>query len=541
MKQTVTINISGIVYHIEVDAYEVLKNYLQKIKSYFNNSIECEEIMQDIESRIAELFNELITEKNQVITAQNVTDIMGIMGKPEQYITDEDEEVSQSHTEQNKGSEKKLFRNTDERILGGVGSGLAAYIGVDTVWVRLFFVAAFFMGFGFLMYIILWIVIPAAKTASDKLKMKGEPINFKNIGKKIEDEASQVNEKLKKIDATSFFAKLGVVVERIALGIASFFTSLFTVLGKIIGVGLLIIGTSALFIFIFALFSSSSIISISSSGTVLVETFDLLSLIFKTEDDFFIGLIGIILTVGIPLVAIILLSIKILFKIKSHYSVGLSLIGLFVLGIIFCSWSGTRTAKEFSSKKYSVKNTSLPTNSSTLTINAFADEIPGKVLIAEENIEISVTEDALFMHSVRFSIKKSNSDSIYIEEKYVASGSDQKTALSNTKSIRYKHHITDSTLALSTYFSIPKEIKLRNQHVYITLYLPLNKSIFLDETVRNLLYDVDNVSNTNDKKMTNKKWIMLEQGLTCVDCENNEGITQLQADSIQKFVIKVDD
>ena len=201
MNQTVTVNISGIVFHIEVDAYDTLKNYLNKIKGYFNNSEEREEIMMDIEARIAELFTNMMGEKNQVITSVNVESVIETMGKPEDYITEEDEE-SQNQTEETKfRKDKKFFRDPDQRILGGVASGIGAYLGIDVIWTRLFFVLAFLIwGFGPLAYIILWIIIPEAKTASDKLKMKGEAVNVDNIGKTFEAEAKKVNEKLKSVN-----------------------------------------------------------------------------------------------------------------------------------------------------------------------------------------------------------------------------------------------------------------------------------------------------------------------------------------------------
>ena len=108
MNQTVTINISGIVFHIEVDAYETLKNYLNKIKSYFNNSEEREEIMHDVESRITELFSSMMNEKNQVIMASDVEKVIEIMGKPEQYISEDEEQTHEFTNENQIKGDKKL-------------------------------------------------------------------------------------------------------------------------------------------------------------------------------------------------------------------------------------------------------------------------------------------------------------------------------------------------------------------------------------------------------------------------------------------------
>ncbi|MEQ8522663.1 MAG: PspC domain-containing protein, partial [Vicingaceae bacterium] len=142
MKETVNINVSGVVFHIDVDAHQVLKDYLEKIRSFFNNSEEREEIMADIEARIAELFGARVNEQKQVISKRDVEDIMQIMGRPEEFAPEEDgSDQGQQRPFGPQGKiRKRLFRDPEDRVLGGVASGIAAYIGVDPVWIRLFFV-----------------------------------------------------------------------------------------------------------------------------------------------------------------------------------------------------------------------------------------------------------------------------------------------------------------------------------------------------------------------------------------------------------------
>ena len=126
--------------------------------------------MADIEARIAELFNPKITTSNQVITQKDVEDMIGVMGRPEQFAGDSGEaETTGSAAPSQARTQRRLFRDPDSRILGGVASGLASYVGTDPVWIRLLFVVMFFLGLGgFFLYIILWIVIPEAKTAAQK-------------------------------------------------------------------------------------------------------------------------------------------------------------------------------------------------------------------------------------------------------------------------------------------------------------------------------------------------------------------------------------
>ncbi|MBE7442200.1 MAG: PspC domain-containing protein [Flavobacteriales bacterium] len=536
MNQTLTVNISGIVFHIEVDAYDTLKNYLNKIKSYFNNSEEREEIMLDIESRIAELFSGMMSEKNQVITASDVENVINVMGKPEQYIT-EDEEQSQSFSNETYvKSDKKLFRNPDDRILGGVCSGLGAYIGLDTVWVRLFFVAAFFLGFGLLTYIILWIVMPEAKTASDKLKMKGEPINIQNIGKKFEEEANKVSNNLKNVDTNKFTKKAGSVLENIVGALATIFTGIFNIVGKILGVAFLIVGTFMMVVLLGMLFGSKTIFSISSDGMFSFESQEFFNLIFVSQDQYYLAILGVLLVIGIPILTLIYLAIKLLFKIKMHYSVGLTMSILFVIGISICALVGIKMGTELSSDEEIVKTHHIGATQHTLMIKSPNELLPGKGILEDKVTSISIEEETLYMSDVRLEIEKSKTDSMILELKLSSNGSTSKEAIKNTRMINYNYQLTDSALVFDNYFSTLKENKIRGQQVELTLYIPLYQVVYLDESVKELIFDVDNVTNTYDKKMVRNKWIMLESGLTCLDCLDIKGITTTQLDSIKTYI-----
>lgn len=536
MNQTLTVNISGIVFHIEVDAYDTLKSYLNKIKSNFSNSEEREEIMLDIESRIAELFNNMMNEKNEVIKFSDVEKIIAIMGKPEQYVTEEEEEnVNYTHEPVSKG-DKKLFRNTDDRLLGGVCSGLSSYIGIDTVWIRLFFVAALFLGFGFLMYIILWIVMPEAKTASDKLKMKGEPINIHNIGKKFEEEANKVTENLKNVDTKKFTQKTGSAIENIFGAIATILKSVFNILGKIIGVFFLIIGTFMLVALLGMLFGSNAIISITNEGVFSIDSYDFLNLIFVSQDQLYLAITGVILMIGAPILTLIYLAIKLLFKIKSHYSVGLSLFVMFIVGVSISALVGIKMGTECGYDEEIVKTEQLTTNGSILFIKSPNELLPGKGILEDKFTDISIDGEMLFQSFVRLEIERSKTDSVQLEVRISSNGRSSKDALNKVEEINYTYEIKDSTLTLDNYLSTLKENKIRGQQVKLKLCIPLNQVIYLDESIKELLDDVDNVSNTYDKKMISNKWIMLESGLTCLDCTDIQGVTTLQLDSLKNYI-----
>ena len=536
MNQTLTVNISGIVFHIEVDAYDTLKNYLNKIKSYFNNSEEREEIMLDIESRIAELFSGMMNEKNEVIKALDVEKVIEIMGKPEQYISEDEEQTQEFTNETSIKGDKKLFRNPDDRLLGGVCSGLGAYIGVDTVWVRLFFVAAFFLGFGFFTYIILWIVMPEAKTASDKLKMKGEPINIQNIGKKFEEEANKVSDNLKNVDTNKFTKKAGSVLENIVGVIGSIFTAIFNIVGKVLGVAFLIVGTFLLVVLLGMLFGSKTIFSITSDGVFSFEAHEFFDLIFVSQDQYYLAILGVLLLVGIPILTLIYLAIKLLFKIKLHYSFGLTMAILFVIGMSICALVGIKMGTELSSDEEIVKTHQIAATNSALIIKSPNELLPGKGILEDKFTSISIDGETMYQSYVRLEIEKSKTDSMLLEVKFSSNGSTTKEAIKNARTINYNYQISDSALVIDNYLSTLKDNKIRGQQVELTLYIPINQVVYLDESVKELLFDVENVTDTYDKKMVRNKWIMLESGLTCLDCLDIKGVTTTQLDSIKTYI-----
>ena len=194
MNKVMNINIGGIVFHVDEAAYEKLKKYLRDIARHFKNSDSGEEIIIDIEARIVELFQKKLNSKKEVITMEDVVEVIAIMGKPSDF----DDDGNDDHHDNNviQLGRKRLFRDIDNRMIGGVCSGLSAYFNVDTVWFRLAFVIATISGLSILAYVILWIIIPPARTISEKLEMQGDPVTISNIEKSFRDEMDGLRDKL---------------------------------------------------------------------------------------------------------------------------------------------------------------------------------------------------------------------------------------------------------------------------------------------------------------------------------------------------------
>ena len=198
MNKIHNINLGGYPFTIDEDAFDRLNDYLRIIENHFSTSEGCEEILTDIEYRLAEIFNEQM-EGSPIVNRRIVENAIQIMGTPEEFgadeTVDEEKKADESFTIQ---TGKRLYRDPDNEVIGGVASGIAAYFGIaDPIWVRIAFVLlAVFGAFGIPLYIILWIIMPKAETAGAKLAMRGEPINVSSIARKVEEEIEDLSDRI---------------------------------------------------------------------------------------------------------------------------------------------------------------------------------------------------------------------------------------------------------------------------------------------------------------------------------------------------------
>ncbi len=247
MKKTVNVNLAGTFFHIDEDAFGKLTRYLDAIKRSLSDPQGSDEIIRDIEARISELFSEKMESSSQVISLKELDEVIAVMGQPEDYMVDE--EIFEDNSSKSKrrssssSSSKKLFRDVDDKFVAGVSSGIGHYLGIDVIWIRLTWVILVLIGFGspLLVYLLLWILVPAAESTADKLRMTGEPINISNIEKKFKEGYDTVADKVKSAD----YDKYGQKVKSGASGFFDTLGSILLVLVKIfvkfIGVLLVII------------------------------------------------------------------------------------------------------------------------------------------------------------------------------------------------------------------------------------------------------------------------------------------------------------
>ena len=518
MNKTVSISLSGQVFQIDEQAYDKLKTYLENIRRRFSASDGGAEIIADIEARIAELFNEKLNDKKQVITLPDVEAMTLAMGKPEDFETGSESAESAAPA----SGSRRLYRNPDEKILGGVCSGLSAYFGInDPIWMRLLVIISPFItaGTALFIYIILWIIIPEAKTASEKLQMRGEHVNISSIEKTIREDLSDLGQRISNIHNGDSAAQARTFLQRAVDFCIAAVVVLVKLAGKAIGVLVIFIGLALIAAILLALLLPSEMTNISVGG--------LYPAIFSSNAQFLFAATGLLLVVAVPAVGLMFGGFHLLISGRKRIKgLGLGLFLLWIVGIISLVAAISRTAVDFQQTE-SVR-TEIPLAQpakDTLVLEALAKKIEGKAdaYVLPEIGDFYLTENELvFAEKVKLDIKKSDSGNYELVQTGKAAGRKNSSAEERASNIRYEVAQNDSAIVFSDYFSVPVQDHYRSQEVQLLLKVPEGKAVFLSNSVANILYDVQNTVDMYDADMAGHTWMMLPGGLTCMDCTAEE-------------------
>lgn len=581
MKKNISINISGIIFHIEEDGYETLRKYLDSIKRYFATFEDSSEILADIESRIAEIFLAKLNEGKQVITAEDVSSLMTTMGSVNDFKAAEEQEFAGDFTSstketasESKSAPRKLLRDQRRKILGGVCAGFAHYFNIDPVWPRLLFallvlgsygslliiyiilwivlpasaeleeepsvkkmfrdperkviggvaggVAAFFgadlaiirllfvifaiFGVGFLAYIILWIVLPEAKTITEKMQMQGEPVTLSNIESTVKkglNEKEQGEESLLARIVLFPFRLIAMIIEgltkvlgplfkvivdvfRVAIGIVLSLTGLFGMLSLLFTIGV-----------IFGFFHlndwtwwSTNVGEVGLPLEAFRNTFPMWTIIFA------------FLVAFIPALFINLIGNSIIAKrITFNPLVGWSLFVLFFISIAAVGISVPQMVYAFKEEGESKIEKTFSTN--------------GKITVFRIN---EVGLDDYDMTSLI--IKGYDGSDIKLIQRVEAKGNTRKVAAENAQMVDYNVVQQDSILLFDSNMTFKPDAKFRAQELKMELYIPYNTLFVIEEPmwriIDNWYRDYDGYIDSN----FDKTWRMTTNGFECINCEH---------------------
>ncbi|MFK7952997.1 MAG: PspC domain-containing protein [Ekhidna sp.] len=596
MKKNISINIGGIIFHIEEDGYDKLKSYLDSVNKYFSSFEDSKEIIEDIEGRIAELFLAKLDEGKQVINHEDVDDLVATMGttkdfeasietepaepqsrkKEEENETEEDaSEEKQSNSSQSSTSEskkfyrdekrkviggvasgmanyfsvdpiwvrllmlafllniffwglssvifvayivlwiavpassqleedkkvKKLFRSTEDKVLGGVSGGIASYFGADPVLIRVLFVLSIFLGgAGLVAYIILWIISPEAKTITEKMQMQGEPVTISNIEENVKKSLNV------KEGEENVFVKILLFPFRL---IALIFNAIGSALGPLlkfaveglrvlVGVFFVCLG----FIMMVA-FTISLTVLLGVGGTLesLVHfgDFPAEQLVNSTST---IALVSAYLTSVIPSLGVALLGLVIILKKRvTSAAVGWSLFGLWLLGMIGLAFSIPAIVKDYSAEGTVRKEVRFDAQEEVVTLRLNDLDMDA---FEKTDLRLRGHEDSTYLLSLE----------------YTSRGFSRSNAKENAEAVSYKVEKNGTDFYFDSDLDF-NEAPFRFQEVDATFYLPYGQVFRMDYDLRKILINSLWMYDYRASQMDGNDWVFDENGLNCLTCEND--------------------
>ncbi len=487
MKQSIKVNIGGRIFHIDDDAYRSLNQYLDRIRQYFKRAGEAEDIMDDIESRISELLFEK-TGVDGIVSQRHVEEIMKEMGNPEAF--NPLEEPLDSEDKNNTGYDEqdahaRLFRDPDDKVLGGVCAGIGHYFGIDPLWLRLAFaVSILIFGSGVLLYVILWVIIPVAQSTADKLQMKGRPVNISNIEESLRDEMKDMKNRFDcfKNDAKNFKAsKHARRVRGMAHDLGDSFRNFLRGIGhsaKAI-IGALLIITTMIILFAF-------VASLAGFGQFDGLTYSTMSgFLFEKGTHLFWSTLALLLAVGIPVLLLLVKGITWLLGLNQSirgFRGGLMI--LWIISIVILFYHGTRLASDFKYRGEAdsiIESDSVTTDSIFLSLSHPATEsIYNSFWFVNGDYDVAFVKDNhLILKTISISIGSNSSDRVRVQVEKSARGGSRTEARDRAADIDYSVSLREDKILLDPEFVLNEDV-WRNQQVKIILSIPEGKTCIVN-------------------------------------------------------------
>jgi phage shock protein PspC (stress-responsive transcriptional regulator) len=587
MKKNISINIGGIIFHIEEDGYDKLKNYLDSVNKYFSSFEDSKEIIEDIEGRIAEIFLAKLDEGKQIINNIDVDDLIATMGTTKDFEAtieaDPEESSTQKETKEDKKEEsskssektkrlfrdekrkviggvasgmanyfgidpiwvrllmlafllniffwglsgfiflgyiilwiavpasdkleedktvKKLYRSTEDRVLGGVSSGIASYFGADPVVIRVLFVLSIFLGgAGLVAYIILWIISPEAKTITEKMQMQGEPVTISNIEENVKKSLNV------KEGEESVFVKILLFPFRL---IAIIFNGLGKALGPLlkfavealrvmVGVFFVFLGFTLMVAFTISL---AVLLGIGGAMESMVHFGDIPAEILINSMST-LAIVASYITAMIPSLGIALLGLVIILKKRvTNAVVGWSLFGLWLLGMIGLAFSIPALVRDYSTESTYRKEVRFDKQEEvvTLRLNDLDRNAYDRV-----DLRLRGHQDSTFLLNLEFNSR----------------GSSRTNAQDNAEAVNYSVEQKGSDFLFDSDITF-NNAPFRFQEVSATFYIPYGKVFRMEYELRDILMNSLWMYDYRASQMEGNDWVFDEDGLNCLTCEKDK-------------------
>ncbi len=517
MNKTIQINLAGRSLQIDENAFSTLQDYLERVQSSLKDQEGSEEIFQDVEARMAELFEERLTNGRQVISIDDVTAVIKIMGSPEEYRIGSD--TSDEQEGETIRPKKRIFRDPDNRIIGGVAGGLGAYFGLDPIQFRALFLILLWTGSGLIIYLILMLVIPRAKTTAQRLQMRGEAVNLSTIEQSVSDELKKagqiIDDQSDRLRDSGFFDKAGKMARTIADFIGNILQLTAKAILRIFSVVLIIFGGFLLWLLIGIGMAGSFELNGTSFHAV-----DLLRNFFDSPWIYYPAISGLLLCCLFPLLFGTAVLIRRLFKLpRINPLFGRLTLGMSLLGLLLFVISLVSAAQEFRVNGSTEEVVMLEYDHKQHIEVIAAQDPEGKPVEMDMTFngeEINgwiIGAESHHIRRVVFDVASTRSDAPFVQIEKRSKGRSERNAQLNALEAEYAVYETDSLLELPLYYALQKDRLFRFQGVKATIYLPVGYSIRFGSEFETPLSLVE----TEDELLQNT-WRMTEEGLQCLDC-----------------------
>lgn len=590
MKKNISINIGGIIFHIEEDGYEKLRSYLDSINKYFSSFEDNKEIVEDIESRIAEIFLSKLSDGKQVIYLIDIEELIGIMGTTEDFdatigeepegqkettFTEEKEAQDSKESEEPERSQskrlrrdtkrkvfggvasgiahyfgldpiwirllilglfvnvlfgglsgavfigyiilwivlpssdeleddvkiKKLFRSSKGRVLGGVSSGLSSYFGTDVAVIRLLFVLSIFLGgAGIILYLILWIITPEAKTITQKMQMEGEPVTISNIEENVK-KSLNVNEGEESALAKILlfpFRIIAIIISGLSKMLGPLATAFIEIIRIFTGAIVVIVGFALMLAFIITF-----LVLLGWSSSFWMDHIQFGDFPIELAMDSFSGyaLLSAFLIAFIPALGITLMGLVIILKRRVGNSyLGWTLFGLWILGLLGASFFFPSMIRDFRVEGDIRETKEFPITTGTPFLRL--NEID---LVRYEGVDLRL---------------RGHEDSTYrLDTRIESRGATRSRAKENASLVSYTVLQNGNDFLFDSNLEFPEGAQFRFQEADVTFFIPEGKVFRMESDLREILSNTLYLNGYRPYQMENNDWVFDETGLQCLTCE----------------------
>jgi phage shock protein PspC (stress-responsive transcriptional regulator) len=583
MKKNISINISGIIFHIEEDGYDQLKDYLESINRYFSTFDDSLEIIADIETRIAEIFLSKLKEGGkQVIALEDVEELVATMGSIKDFQAAEEEssyptsEVEVEESEKEEEGEplfskklyrdnnrkllagvlagiayyfnidplwirllyvllffgisilpsiagflfiayivmwivipasdelkeekkiKKMYRDPDGKVLGGVASGIAAYFGVDVVIIRLLFFASIFIaGAGLILYIILWIILPEAKTLTDKMEMQGQPVTLSNIESNIKKSLNvEGGEENIFVKILLFpFRLIAALFEFLSRALGPFMSFLVEAFRVIVGILLAILGISGV---LGVLIAGGVLVGLFAGGDLSVMypiPFEIIK-----NDLTILPSVALVMSLVIPFFFLAILGFMVLMKRKVlNAKAAWSILAVWLISIVVLSFTIPPYINNF---REDARQT---------TVDRY--DLFDKTAVFDYN---DIGQDEFDFVTLR--IRSHEDTVIKLEQEFYATGKTRDQAIENAKMIDYGLNVQDSVFTFDSNIQFKEGAQFRKQELEMTLFLPEGQRFMIDEDMKYIIGSFMYREGFSNRNMNGNVFMFEEDVLKCITC-----------------------